>query len=74
MDIKDVRKKDQKELMQLLFEKRTALQELQFKLALDEEKRVRNARVLKKDIAQILTVMNEKRVAQEIQPEPTSTN
>lgn len=59
MKVTELQKKDQKELHELLQEKRTALGELRFKLALDEEKQVRKARVLRKDIARILTVLNQ---------------
>ncbi|MFA5360395.1 MAG: 50S ribosomal protein L29 [Candidatus Paceibacterota bacterium] len=57
---KDLRLKSDEELNQLLSESQKRLRELRFNLASGKVKNVRTIRVLKKDIARILTILNEK--------------
>jgi large subunit ribosomal protein L29 len=52
--------KPKEELNQLLSESQKKLRELRFNLASGKVKNVRTIRVLKKDIARILTILNEK--------------
>ncbi len=66
MKIKEVREKNEKELSRLLAEKREKLREYNFKLASEQLKNHRERRKVKKDIARILTVLNERRLAREI--------
>ena len=57
---KELRLKTEEELNQLLSESQKKLRELRFNLASGKVKNVRTIRVLKKDIARILTILNEK--------------
>lgn len=57
---KELRLKIEEELNQLLSESQKKLRELRFNLASGKVKNVRTIRVLKKDIARILTILNEK--------------
>ena len=57
--VEDLRKMNKKELIELLAEHRNKLRELKFKVQQKEFKNVREIRWLKKDIARILTVMND---------------
>ena len=57
---KDLRLKSKEELNQLLTESQKKLRELRFNLASGKVKNVRMIRVIKKDIARILTILNEK--------------
>jgi large subunit ribosomal protein L29 len=57
---KELRLKPDEELNQLLSESQKKLRELRFNLASGKVKNVRTIRVLKKDIARILTILNEK--------------
>ena len=57
---KDLRLKPDEELNQLLSESQKKLRELRFNLASGKVKNVRTIRALKKDIARILTILNEK--------------
>lgn len=61
MEIKELSRQSISELQRALAQKREELRELRFKLAKDEVKNVREARKFKKSIAQILTILNEKR-------------
>jgi large subunit ribosomal protein L29 len=56
----ELRLKQGEELNQLLSESQKKLRELRFNLAGGKVKNVRTIRVLKKDIARILTILNEK--------------
>jgi len=56
----ELRLKHEEELNQLLSESQKKLRELRFNLAGGKVKNVRTIRVLKKDIARILTILNEK--------------
>ncbi len=57
---KELRLRPEEELNQLLSESQKKLRELRFNLASGKVKNVRTIRVLKKDIARILTILNEK--------------
>lgn len=57
MKAKEIAKKNEKELQQLLKEKREKLRQLRFVLATGKVKNVREIRMLKKDIARILTIL-----------------
>ncbi len=57
---RELRLKQKEELNQLLSESQKKLRELRFNLASGKVKNVRTIRVLKKDIARILTILNEK--------------
>ena len=57
---KDLRQKSNEELNLLLSESQKKLRELRFNLASGKVKNVRSVRALKKDIARILTILNEK--------------
>lgn len=61
---KELRIKPEEELNQLLSESQKKLRELRFNLASGKVKNVRTIRVLKKDIARILTILNEKSESQ----------
>lgn len=58
MDVKTLHNKSVKELHQLLAEKRAEVQSSTFKVGSGQLKQVHQIAVAKKDIAQILTVMN----------------
>ncbi len=66
MDIKELRQMNKKDLLKELKEKRAKLQELRFKISLEEHSQVSDYRKLRKDIAQILTVIKEKEQESEI--------
>jgi large subunit ribosomal protein L29 len=57
---KELQLKSDEELNQLLSESQKKLRELRFNLASGKVKNVRAIRALKKDIARILTILNEK--------------
>lgn len=57
---KELRLKSEEELNQLLSESQKKLRELRFNLASGKVKNIRTIRVLKKDIARILTILGEK--------------
>lgn len=57
---KELRSKPEQELNALLSESQRKLRELRFNLSSGKVKNVRTIRVLKKDIARILTILNEK--------------
>lgn len=58
MNYKDITQKSPSELQELLAEQRSELQSLQFKVAHQQETKVREVRKVKKIIARILTVLN----------------
>ena len=60
MKIKELKIKSEKELQQVLKEEREHLRELKFDLASKKLKKVREVRDVKKTIAKILTLINEK--------------
>ncbi|MFA6466891.1 MAG: 50S ribosomal protein L29 [Patescibacteria group bacterium] len=63
MKIAELRKLDIEKLNENLAEFRNKNRELRFSIANNQLKNVRQLRVMKKDAAKILTVLNEKRVA-----------
>ena len=58
MKYSDFTQKKLSELQKMLAEKQAELQTLRFKVANDQDKGVRKVRVLRKEIAQILTAIN----------------
>lgn len=59
MKPEELRKKDKKELKELLKNKKEDLQEVKNNLSSGRVKNTKEARVLRKDIARILTILNE---------------
>lgn len=59
MKTKDLRKKTEEDLKQALAERREKLQELRILLSSGKLKDIRDLREAKKDIAKILTLINE---------------
>jgi len=66
MDIKELQEKDLKQLHKLLVEKREEVRELTFKVHERQLTTVHKLKATKKDIARILTVINQKRIARVI--------
>ena len=64
MEIVDLKNKNLKDLQQTLMEQREVLRELRFKVSEKQLKDVRTIREVKKEIAQILTLINQKRLTQ----------
>lgn len=60
MEIKQLLKKEKKELEKDLLEKREELRQLRFDLASGKVKNIKDVRRIKKEIAVILTVINRK--------------
>lgn len=60
MEYKEIKNKSENELHRLLAESRDRLREARFKDASKQLKNVREIRVIKKTIAQILTLLNKK--------------
>jgi len=58
MKISEIKQKPENELRKMLEENRKKLQELHFDLASGKVKNVREIRMIKKDIARILTIIN----------------
>lgn len=63
MDFSEIKNKSLKDLQELLAEKRHELRELKFKVSEKQLKDVRSLREIKKMIAQVLTLINQKRIA-----------
>lgn len=59
--MKDLLKKTEKELNTLLQEKRLSLRSFRFSIAGSNARNVKEGSVLKKDIARILTLLNQKK-------------
>lgn len=57
----EIKQKSQTELQEILKEKREKLRQLRFDLASGKVKNVREIRTIKKDIARILTILQETR-------------
>lgn len=74
MDIKELKQKSESDLHNLLMQKRESLRELRFKDASKQLKDVREIRVIKKDIAQILTLLNKSKSQQVKDTIDASTN
>lgn len=62
MKIKDLAKKNKKELTDLLSEKRLALRNFRFSVSGSNTRNVKEGSLLKKDIARILTLVNKMNV------------
>lgn len=60
MKNKDIIKKNTKELGALLTEKKTALRDFRFSVSGSNARNVKEGKVIKKDIARILTALNVK--------------
>jgi len=58
MEFKELKTKDKKELQKLLVVNREKLQELRFKDSNKQLKNIREIRVIRNSIAQILTLLN----------------
>lgn len=69
MKIKELRKLDITKLNEALTETRNQARELRFSIANNQLKAVRQLRAAKKEIARILTVLNEKRSESEAKTE-----
>ena len=65
MQIKEIRKLDIEKLNEKLSKLRNKAREHRFSIANNQMKNIRDVRVIKRDIAKILTVLNEKRVEAE---------
>ncbi len=63
MKAKEIREKNINELEKILKEKRNVAQKLMFDVSVKQLKEHRNLRNVKKDIARMLTIINEKRKA-----------
>lgn len=59
MDIKEIRNKPFSELNHLLGDLRKKLADLKFKVFQNQLKNIREVRVIKKDIAKVMTVLGE---------------
>ncbi len=62
MNVKDLRDKSEKELSKLLNELKDKLRELRFQLSVGQLKKIHEVSKVRKDIARILTVLNERKV------------
>ncbi len=62
MEFKELKTKSENELKKILYENAEKLRGLRFKIALKQVKNVREIRVLKKQNAKILTLLNKKGV------------
>ena len=60
MKIKELKQKNTKELEILLTDKRLALRNFRFAIAGSKTRNVKEGMALKKDIARIMTIMNQK--------------
>ncbi len=60
MKIKDLHQKTEKELNELLIESRYKLGKLKFDLSSKKIKNIREIRDLRRDVARILTILNQK--------------
>jgi len=61
MDFKELKSKTEKELGELLNQSRDKLRDLRFKDANKQLKNVREIRVIKKTIAEVLTLINSRK-------------
>jgi len=58
MKIKDIAKKNTKELHALLTEKKTALRDFRFSVSGSNARNVKEGKMIRKDIARVLTTLN----------------
>ena len=61
MDFKELQTKSEAELQKLLGQSREKLRELRFKDSNKQLKNVREIRIVKEQIAQVLTILNKKK-------------
>ncbi len=66
MKIKELNKLNIDELQEKLAELRNQTRELRFSIANNQMKKVRELRMVKKDIARVLTIINSKRQQKEV--------
>ncbi len=66
MDYSDIKLKNEKDLRELLNEIREQLRELRFKVGEKQVKNVRTIRELKKTVARVLTLLNQKRISKKL--------
>ncbi len=59
-DLIEIRSKKKKEIAKIIKEKKLELAKIRVKIASGEEKNVKKARNLRKDIAQLFTILKEK--------------
>ncbi len=64
-EFKDLRVKEEKELSKMLLEKKTELMKVIPNLAVNQEKNLKKAKTLKKEIAQIKTILRENELVKE---------
>ncbi len=62
MDLKELKKKNEKELNQLLEESRDKIRDLRFKDANKQLKNIREIRLVKRTVARVLTLLNHKKM------------
>lgn len=67
MKYKDLKEKTIKDLHEFLKEKREELRSLRFSVSSDQEKHVRKLRLVKKQIAQIFTILNNKKHSEKLE-------
>ena len=65
-ELKDIKLKSQAELQKILNSSREKLRELRFKVSQSQLKNIREIRSLRKKIAKILTLINQKRQDQTV--------
>ena len=61
MDIRDLKSKSSKELQQMLVEKRNEIRELRFKISEKQLKDIQVIRKARETVAQILTLLNQRK-------------
>ncbi len=64
MDFKDLQNKNERDLHELLSEKRKELREMNFKINEKQLKNLAGVKKVKKTVARILTLLNKKKVEQ----------
>ena len=62
-ELKELKKKGEKELQKLLEESRDKLRDMRFKVSQRQLKKVRDLRKMKRQVARFLTILNEKKPA-----------
>lgn len=61
MEFKELAKKEEKDLQEILIQQREKLRELRFKVSHGQLKNIREIRKSKKEIARVLTLLNQKK-------------
>ncbi len=67
-DLKSLRTKEKKEILKTLEKKRKSLSESWIKTKAGQEKNTKKVKMLRKDIAQILTILKEKETGKKEKP------